>query len=166
MVPGDISASPWTRGLVVNRGQQHWSSAHLFSPTANSTLLMPCQATPQPAGGNLQLQHLSRINSSAPALKANRCMRETRRGLTGTCGQGLAHVKGNNVLLIYCSVGFCSLYVEIGHFVVNNGATYCQMSEWDKNNGAYWFFMTAFQEWRMCIIHCWNCWCFNFPLKS
>lgn len=76
---------------------------------------LPCQATPQPAGGNLQLQHLSHVNSSAPTLKASRCMRERCRGLAGTCGQGLAHVKGNKVvLLIYCGVDFCSLCVEIG----------------------------------------------------
>lgn len=35
--------------------------------------------------------------------------------LAGACGQGLARVKGNEVvLLIYCCVDFCSLCVEIG----------------------------------------------------
>lgn len=84
-------------------------------PNSQLRSALPCQATPQPAGSNLQLQHLSRINSSALTLKASRCMRERCRGPTDDCGQALAHVKGNKVvLLICCCVDSCSLYVEIG----------------------------------------------------
>lgn len=31
------------KGLVVNRGQKHWSAAHLFSPTANCAPLCPAK---------------------------------------------------------------------------------------------------------------------------
>lgn len=49
-------------------------------PDSQLGAALPCQATPQPAGGNLQLQHLSRINSSALTLNASRCVRERCRG--------------------------------------------------------------------------------------
>ncbi|KAI3373101.1 hypothetical protein L3Q82_006431 [Scortum barcoo] len=42
-------------------------------PDSQLRSALPCQATPRPAGGNLQLQHLSHINSSAPTLKASGC---------------------------------------------------------------------------------------------
>lgn len=37
---------------------------------------LPCQATSQPAGSKLQLQHLNCINLSGPTLWASRCVRE------------------------------------------------------------------------------------------
>lgn len=73
-------------------------------PNSQLCSVPACQATPQPAGGNLQLQHLSRINSSAPTLKASRCTRERRRG---SLDEVWLISKGwKVVLLIHCSVGF------------------------------------------------------------
>lgn len=51
------------KGLVVNQGQWRRSPVQ---PDSQLHSALPCQTTPQPAGGNLQLQHLSRINSSTP----------------------------------------------------------------------------------------------------
>lgn len=97
---------------------------------------LPCQATPQPAGSNLQLQHLSRINSSAPTLKASRCTRG--RGAGGALvpvDKAWLVSKGNKiVLLIYCCLHFCSpLYVQV----------LWVMEQRMKNNGA---FITAFKN--------------------
>lgn len=135
------------KGLVVNRGQQHWSTAHLFSLTANSTLL--CQATLQPAGSNLQLQHLSRINSSAPTLRSQQVHEGEVQGTHWCLWTRLgSRDKGKEgVLLIYCCADFCSLYVEIGDsyrvMVLQNDAdqymthihTHTQKKN-KKNNGA------------------------------
>lgn len=93
-------------------------------PAALTCSAPACQATPQPAGGNLQLQHLCRINSSASTLRASRCERERYRGLAGTCGHALAHVKGNtrcfiNLLQCRCLFPLCGDCT----FLVNNGAT-------------------------------------------
>lgn len=65
---------------------------------------LPCQATPQPAGGNLQLQHLSRINSSASTLKASRCTRERCKGSPVSVDNvWLMSEEWTAVLLSYCS---------------------------------------------------------------
>ncbi|KAF0038157.1 hypothetical protein F2P81_008641 [Scophthalmus maximus] len=57
----DQYSEPWG-------AQQRRSTAHHVPSDRQPA--PPCQATPQPAGGNLQLQHLSRINS--PALRPRR----------------------------------------------------------------------------------------------
>ena len=149
-VPGDTSASPWTRGLLWTEASSTEAPAHLFSPGSQLRSALPCQATLQPAGSNLQLQHLSRINSSAPTPPPRRGLGGgggggAEGGLAGACGQGLARVKGNEVvLLIYCCVDFCSLCVEIGDWRWVMEPT-DRWNEWmiKKNNSA---FITAFKN--------------------
>lgn len=60
-------------------------------PDSQLCSALPCQATPQPAGGNLQLQHLSRINLSAPDPESQQVYEGEVPGLTG---RSLALIKG------------------------------------------------------------------------
>lgn len=146
------------KGLVVNRGQQRRSTAHLFSPDSQLRSALPCQATPQPAGGNLQLQHLSRINSSASTLKASRCTGERCRGLAGTCGQGLARVKGNKTCFIH--LPWCRFFFLLCgncRFLVNTaGANWTKWMIQKKWSHGYQY---SFKQSNTCWIQWHNCWC-------
>lgn len=89
------------------------------TPARRPTPARLCQATPQPAGSDLQLQHLSRISSSATTLRSQQ-VRVVEGGvlvvvlvLAGAHGRGLARdLKrrlGGVVLLIYCRAA-CFLF--------------------------------------------------------
>lgn len=79
-------------------------------------------------------------------------------GLPGDRGHGLAHVKGNSVvLLIYSCVDFCSLYAENWRSIMTNGAARRRMSSAKTME-------PSSQLLRMMDVQ--NCGCFNFLLQS
>lgn len=121
------------------------------TPARRPTPARLCQATPQPAGSDLQLQHLSRISSSATTLRSQQ-VRVVEGGGGDGGGAGARWCpwtrpgswseegSGGVVLLIYCRAAFfCSLsnwrFLLEKNKQNNNGSTRRPSSEWHRTPG-------------------------------
>lgn len=112
---GAFVAAQETRGLYREQGarcEQRPAAlkrrSPVQTPARRPTPARLCQATPQPAGSDLQLQHLSRISSSATTLRSQQ-VRVVEGGvlvvvlvLAGAHGRGLARDLKRRLGALFC----------------------------------------------------------------